>query len=67
MKGNMVPLPLAYGLLSPENSFSPKDLLTLGQIWHNGVIVIVDIITISIDVPIIVDFRGIICIVARRA
>ena len=29
--------------------------------------VIVDIITISIDVPIIVDFRGIICIVARRA
>ena len=36
------------------------------QIGANGVIIVVDIITISVNITVIVDIRGIVCIVARR-
>lgn len=55
----------AYGLLLLKNSFRPKDCC-LEQSWHTHVIIIVDIIAIPVDVAVIIDIRGVICIVARR-
>lgn len=55
----------AYGLFLLKNSFRPRDCC-LGQSWHTHAIIIVDIITIPVDVAVVIDIRSVICIVARR-
>ena len=58
-----VPLKYWHRLYLHKHSYRPQP----SQISSHTVIIIVDIITIIVDVAVVIDIRGIIRIVARRA
>jgi len=59
MKGNTVPLPLRSDYFYLK-IISGLRIAVFRQIWDDCAIIVVHIITISIDVPIVIDIRGIV-------